>query len=577
MTQRFVLLLILLLCCFSRGYAAELRLEECLELALQNNNGLKATQEDLVAALEETVISRAGLLPALELEGGYSLLDQSERLIIDGDSFAAGIPPEDVEVPVDNENFYKVDLSLKQSLFTGGRLTHIHRRARRLEEKNRQQLKRREREILRDVELAFHEALNARLYTEMVGKAVEAKQERLRILKELKREGYVGKEDLLQQETDLLFTELKLVKGANREQLARRRLVHLMAYEGDPEQLVLSATSFNAVLTMPLDDALTAAEQYREDLGAAATQIDIMGEEVTIARSGYYPQVSLAGKYTRQKETNLTREDVWSVAAQLEWPLFEWGRTRAEVRQKKAQKRQAAYQRRELENAVRLEAEQAWRTVKEGEKAILAHHKQLLASEYGWGLTAERYAAGKVKLADLIDSEAELLKAYHEYLMAINDLHAGLACLEAAVSRSLAPWLLPADMYAPSIDFAAQRARSPLLAEQAVVRSSVIGKNEEALVGRKVEPSSVGLAKTSSAEPSSAFVVQVGSFKNQRNAEDLRKELAQKFSDRKVLMTTAGDFHRVRIVGYNSKQEAQQAMAQAGVRPYLVLKVDHER
>lgn len=576
MTQRSVFFLLLFFCCFSRGYAAELRLEQCLELALQNNNALKASQEDVVAALEETVISRAGLLPSLELEGGYSLLDQSERFIIDGDSFATGIPPEDVEVLVGNENFYTADLSLKQNLFTGGRLIHLHRRARRLAEKNRQQLKRREREILRDVELAFHEALNARLYADMVGKAVEAKQERLRILKELQQEGYVGKEDLLQQETDLLFTELKLVKGVNRDQLARRRLVQLMAYEGDPEQLVLSATSFNAVLTMSLDDALTAAEQYREDLGAAATQVDILGEEVTIARSGYYPQISLAGKYTRQKETNLTREDVWSVAAQLEWPLFEWGRTRAEVRQKKAQKRQAAYQRRELENAVRLEAEQTWRAVKEGEKAIIAHHKQLLAGEYGWALTAERYAAGKVKLVDLIDSEAELLKAYHEYLMAINDLHAGLANLEAAVSRPLVPWLLPADMYTPSINFMAQRARSPLHAEQAIVRSGVAEKAEEILVSQKIKPSTVESAETGSAEPLPAFVVQAGSFKNQRNAEQLRKELTQKFPDRKVLMATAGEFHRVRIVGYNSKQEARQAMAQAGVSPYLILKVDHE-
>jgi hypothetical protein len=359
---------------------------------------------------------------------------------------------------------------------------------------------------------------------------------------------------VLQQETDLLFTELELTRGKNREQIARRRLAQLMGYEADPEQLRLAGKSFNATLTASLDDMLETAVRHREELQAASSRVAILGEEVAIARSGYYPQLSLEGRYTRQKETNLTREDVWRLAAQLEWPLFEWGKTSAAVRRQAARKRQAQYQRRELENSVLLEAEQAWLAVKEAEKAIAAHSRQLTTSEFTWTLMTERYGEGKVKLVDLIEAEADLLKAYHQYLTAINDLDAGLARLEAAVSRPLEPWLLPGEIHAPNLDFAAGRAKA---------RPATRGERKSP--GDKI-------AAAPANPPATRYVVQAGSFRVRQNADERRDFLARKFPGHRIVVTRSGDLYRVRIPGFDSNQEAQQAMVQAGITHYLVLR-----
>jgi len=431
--------------------------------------------------------------------------------------------------------------------------------------------------------LVFHETLNAQLYTEVVSKAVQAKQERLRVLQELEQEGYAGREEVLQQETDLLFTELDLTKSQNREQLSRRRLSHLIGKEAGLEQLRLVGKSFNATLTLSLDGVLEAAQSQREELLAAASQVAVLDEDVAIARSGYYPQVSLEGRYTRQKETNLTREDVWLLAAQLEWPLFEWGRTAAEVRQRTARKRQAQYQRRELENTVLLEAEQIWRAVKEAEQAVAAHAKQLTTSEFRWSQQVELYAEGNIQLADLIEAEADLLKAYHNYLMAINTFDGELARLEAAASLPLTPYLLPGTIYTPDLDFAAGRSKvvpslkaSDKSAGVKSVSSTLPSRGTDTEVATPPSLHPVAVDKQTILAVSN-YTVQVGSFKNRRAAENQALLLGQKIPQHSIVLTRAGDFHRVRIVGFASKQEVQQTMVQAEISDYLILRTNHER
>jgi|LGVD01.1.fsa_nt_gb outer membrane protein TolC len=578
MIGRLLVATLVLLCSFSPGLTAELTLRGCVDLALQNNNGLKAAEEELAAAREAGVISRAGFFPALRLKGGYSLLDQAERLIVEGDSFAPGIPPTDTELPVGDQSFYELNLSLTQPLFTGGRLTHTHRRAERMHDETRHRLDRRKRELSRDVELAFNQALNDQLFTEVLAKAIQAKGERLRVLKALEEEGYIGREEVLQQETDLLFTELDLTRSQNSEQLNRRRLAHLIGNEVGLGQLRLVGKSFNAALTLSLADVLAAALRQREELLAAASRVEVLGEEIAIARSGYYPQFSLEGRYTRQKETNLTRDDAWLLAAQLEWSLFEWGSTNAEVRQKAARKRKAQYQRRELENAVLLEAEQVWRAVKEAEQAIAAHDKQLKTSEFRWSLVVERYAEGNVQLADLIEAEADLLKAYHQYLMAINNLDADLARLEAAASLSLEPYLLPGTIYTPEQEFAATRSDLSLPLKASGTSTDVRPKKPvDASSGTGADVVAPSPLQTVSADNHPTlerfnYAVQVGSFKNRRNAESQVLLLEQKIPQHSIVLTKAGDFHRVRIVGFSSKKDAQKATAQAGIPDYLILR-----
>jgi outer membrane protein len=579
-----------MLCCSaSRAFGLEATLQECVDLALANNSELKSSKEDLAETREQVKISRSEFFPALKLKGGYSLFAQPDRLIINRNVFGNNVPPQEIQISTGDYTSYNLNLVLTQPLYTGGSLTHTYRKSMHVSEETSQWVERRSRMLALDVQKAFHEALNAQLYVKIVEKAAEAKRERLRVLQELETEGYSGKEEVLQQETDILFMELELFKGKNRKEIALSRLRNLIRYEGN-EGPVLKGNSFNGTLTASLDEVREAAINNREELKASRSRIAAAEEDISISRSRFYPQASLEGKFTQQTETNIARPQVWTLTAQLEWSLFDWGRTTSEVRQKVARRQKAHYERDELENTVRLEAEQAWRSLKECEMAVAAHKKRVTTEENRLHLTADRYAEGKLKLAEVIEIEAQFIKAYNEYLAAVNDLDAGLANLETAAAQSMEPWLRKEVIYEPDVDSIEKKIRGLsaikrqtvtedlpherdiIVADTGPVTSrekpaaATVKTRQAAVVASPASASSARIASTA------RIAVQVGSFKVRRDAYRHMKYVSAKIRGRKIAIYPNGDYFKVRIAGFTSKEEAEGAMMTAGITDYLILR-----
>jgi len=477
-------------------------------------------------------------------------------------------------------------LVLSQQLFTGGFLTHTYTRAGILSDATRLRFERQKREIINDVTKSYRQALNAQLSTLIVEKTTEAKKERLRVLRELETEGYVGKEEVLQQETDILFTELEWQKAKNRAEIALTRLKNLTQYKGK-DSLHLKGNPVNATLTASLDDVEESAAHNREDLKASLAKVSAADEEVVIAKSGFYPQVSLEGQYIQQKDTNITRPQVWMIQAQVEWSLFEWGKTTSEVRLKVARRQRAQYEREELEKAVLLEAEHAWRSLKEREKTVAAHKKRVTTEEYRLNVTADRYAEGKLKLAEVIEMEAQFIKAYNEYLIAINDLDVDLANLEAATALPMEQWLRTEEIYKPGFD-ALEKKLKELPAKKKEAKPEYIpvktektgaglGSSSAKPVDQTDKTNHAAAVNDSAIVPPAHIVVQVGSFKARKDAYRQMKDFSRKIRNRKIAIYPNGKFYKVRIAGFRSKDEAEDTMKNAGITNYVVLRKSNGR
>lgn len=581
----FILVFILYCSAGGRAFGLEVTLQECVDRALANNSELKSFKEELAETREQVQISRADLFPSLKLKGGYSLIDKPERLMIDRDVFGPGTPPQDTNISTGDHSSYNLNLILTQPIFTGGGLTHAYRKSIHVSEEASRQVEWRTRRLVLDVQKAFHEALNAQLYTMIVEKAAEAKQERLRVLQEREREGYAGREEVLQQETDILFTELELFKGKNRKEIALSRLRNLIRYEGG-DGPVLKGRSFNGTLSATLVEVQEAALNNREELKASGSRVAAAEEDIAVARSRFYPQAFLEGKFTQQTETNIARSQVWMLTAQLEWSLFEWGRTDSEVRQKVARRQKAAYEREELENSVRLEAEHAWLSFKESEKTVAANKKRVTTEEYRMNLTADRYAEGKLKLAEVIEIEAQFIKAYNEYLTAINDLDVSLANLETAAALPMEQWLRSEEVYEPDVISFEKKIRELSAIKRGLFPENLPLKTDIIIadvgpVSSSTQPNtttadkfkhSVAVVTKLPVVPPARIEVQVGSFTARDSAYRHLKNVAAKIRDKTIAVYPNGKFYKVRIAGFSSKEEADGAMLTAGINNYLLLR-----
>jgi outer membrane protein len=578
--KQILFILLVLSLSLVNAHASELSLEECIALALENNRGLKAFEMDVLASEADMKISRTRFLPLLKLNSNYTLLDKPDVIIINSDSFAAGIPPEDVELSAKNRNMYGLSLGIEQPLFTGGNLTHSFMKSKILNEEARYNVERQKKLLIFEIKKAFHEALKEQLYKGILEKIIESKKERLRVLEELFSEGYAQREDVLLIETDLSSSELDLYKAKNRVDFALSNLKRLIYYQG-ADELSLKGKPINGFLTASLQELKESALQNREDLKMSLFKIKIAEEDIKIAKSGFYPQASLEGKYTMQKETNIVRPEVWMLTAQIDWPIFEWGKTRSEVSKTEVQKRRLKYEHEELERTIVLEAEQSWRVFKENEKEVEVKEKRLRTAEYRFKQAMDRYTERVIKLVDLFEMEAGLVKACNEYIIAINDLDVSLAHLEVSTSSSTEKWFTISDIYKPDLESFSKKLKELIAKKRAEPEDKSIDSEHRDSID---DPNSLSMTledKYVETEPidnthSSSVVVQVASYKTRRPAERLRNNLLEKIGDKKIEICHHRKFYKVRIMGFRDREEAEDLAMDLGIKGYLIIRADHE-
>ncbi|MDD2336996.1 MAG: TolC family protein [Geobacteraceae bacterium] len=574
MRRRIIITILFVLVACGQAFSQEMTLEQCIDQALTNNSALKSNEMGTVAAREESNMALKDFFPSLRLQGNYSILDQSPRLIVNRNSFSQGVPSADAQLPLGDKDFYSAAINLRQPIFTGGILTGNYRKTREASEASHLEYKGRKKQLVYEVKKTFYEALNENLHTEAIEKMLNAKKERLSVLKELSAEGYAARDVVLRQETDILFTELDLLKNRNRGETALDRLKKLIHRE-ESENLTLGGTAFNALLIPSLQQVREAALAHREELQSGRSRVRMADADVTVARGSFFPQASVTGSYLRQKETSITRPEAWMLTATVDWPIFEWGKTVNDVRRATARKQQEEYRLDDSTREIGIEAEQAWRAVKEEEKAVAAHESEVRTGEYCLEQDLKKFVEGTVKLADLLTTEAEFIKAHNGYLSAVNSLDIAFARLEAATSTPLESWLVPQPLYRPDMEDYSRRS-AQLIRQRKGRRAQfapALSPTAEVAQTAKPQPHPVPSAVDTKimTATTSAVTIQIGAYISQGNARETRREILKKIRDKEVQILSVGKFYKVRILGFTSAAEAKDAMVKAGISNYLVM------
>jgi outer membrane protein TolC len=549
--------------------AREVTLQDCISMAIENNRWLKSNEMDVRAAEEDVRMASSRLLPSLKLKGNYDLRDKDDFFLVPRDTFLSGIPPSDVELSADNQETYGLALSIEQPIFTGMRLTHSYKKSQRLNEEASHDFDRKKKLLVFEVKKVFHEVLKEQLYAGILEKILDAKKEGFRVIQERNKEGYLSKEDLFVAENDLAASELEIFKARNKSESALSNLRRLI-YSQDNESLTLKGEPLNAKFIAPLQDVKEFALANRDDLKMSSARAHAAGEDVRIAQGDFLPQVSLEGKYLMQKETNVTSPEQWMLSLQLDWSLFEWNRTKAEVSKAKALMQKQQYQHEDLMKRVIVQAEESWRTVQEKMREVDVKEKQLRTAEYTFKQTGEKYSEGTIKMVNFLNAEADLIKAYNEYLVMINDLNIALAELEIAASGMQESWVKRGEIYKPDFILLSSIMKDAMSRKEAK-RPAYLNAKSTPLEKKASSEKREGLEKgvqsipesteVKSVEKTAAYALQVGAFKTQESAISFRKSLRKKIANKKISICQQGDFYKVRITGFHDIEEVNSLVS----------------
>lgn len=567
----FAILLLLVLAWPVEGRVVTV--EECVRLAEEQSSSLKSFDALSTAAGEEVTISRTGFLPTFTLKGSYSLYDQADRLIINGNTFAPGIPSSDVTISTGDRYAYSLGLTLRQPLFTGGNLTHTYNRSKRQASAAEFDAARQRRLLTMQVRQTFNEVLITENQIRTAEKGIRAREERLRVVRERLVEGYADREEVLRQEAELAMAQARLVRAKSRGEIAMTRLRKLIQ-AAPGEELALAGMPGKPVLTAGLNELIAAGLEQREDLKGSQARVLAADEGVGAARSGFLPQVYLEGGYYRQKETNIARPELWMATVQAEWPLFQWGRTSATVRKATAERQQQEYAKEELIRTLRLEVEEGWREVTAQQSLVTALEKQVRAVEAALEKSIDRYGAGAARYDEALANETGLWDAFDSYYQGVVSLGNAVATLEAATAKdlgqlsSLEPLYRPDfEQYVKLLQKASDAQRCP---ERPTTLPATVTPQCEIPVPRQRGAETQFIPEVERGKRTAGFQLQLGAFKSRKHADTMSSAFKNRLHGKMPEVVVEGGMYKVVAGPFSTPIEARSVAKELGVADFMV-------
>jgi outer membrane protein TolC len=190
-----------------------------------------------------------------------------------------------------------------------------------------------------------------------------------------------------------------------------------------------------------LDGLVDKALGGRPELRAMGLRVKAGEAGVTLAKSGWYPQVALTGNYYNLKPNPrlMPAKDkftsTWDIGISVSMDLWNWNATLRQTQQAKAQLAQILDGLGQLKDAAAVEVRQNWLALKSAREKIGVAGDAVAQAEENLRVTNERFKEGVALNSDVLDAETALLQAKTSRTQAFVDHELAKARLAKAVGE----------------------------------------------------------------------------------------------------------------------------------------------
>lgn len=403
--------IIIILSATSTGIAnasKEYTLDELYRIAIENSEKVRISEEELYISERGKDKAFSVLLPKLSAFGGYTKFNE-EKFSTTG----SVIQPE-------NSKLWGVRLD--QSFSVSGReITALNISSKSIE-KSKYDLFAAKEAYLMSVSFAYYDVLKARKTLDIARANVERlTKHRDAALTRLKI-GEVTKTTLLRAEAELSGAISELIRSENNLNLAKSVLARVVGlYEAFDikENLQTTVTqsyeldSLTANCNLPALECLKqTAFSQRTDLKSLEIQRKISEEQVKYAKGAYFPTVSIEGVWARKDEDPasafLNKESIYG-GIKINFPFFEGGLRRAEVREAESRKRQAGLLFDDIRKTIGIEVENAYLDFITLSGILKSLEDQLAFAKDNFNSVNKQFEFGLANSIDIMDANTLLI------------------------------------------------------------------------------------------------------------------------------------------------------------------------
>ncbi len=437
---KYTVVFILLLLLPMYSYAEEVKttsevltLNDSINIALENNYGLKAASEKITGAEEKIWEAKTLFLPKFKAESSYIHLNEPPSLDLE----AGVLTPQALSIKVGDDNIYNLQAVVRQPLFTGGKILSLNKQARNNLEATKYNYEEEKQNLILQVKEAYFGILVTQKYTEVCRDAVEQMKAHLETVRGLYNAGTVPRTDLLRTEVQSANAEQALIKAENGVKLAKSSFNIILAKELN---LPVDVVDVFEVIEQDynVDRLFKEAENNRPEIYKMKHNIEMAKAGIGVVKSNYWPQVGLFGNYKYHKgdEPIIEWKEGWMVGANVSVDIWNWGETKVQVGQARSALRELEYLQAQLKDGIALEVKRSLLNLEEAKKRIKVSEKAVIQAKESLNSTQIGYKNGRVDNVEVLAAQLALTETQTNHLEAIYNCILSQARLEKAIGLS---------------------------------------------------------------------------------------------------------------------------------------------
>lgn len=307
-----------------------LSLQECREMAVENNLMLKSSSEKMAQSEYVFKMYRSNYFPKISATAGYLYSTANLEYSLQSNYLPNMLP--DPLLWLDVQSVFNVGVQLVQPIFLGGKIYNATKLAKLGIDVALLEQQKTRAEVIVDADEAYYMYIKVKELWASAQSYHSVVQEFYRQVENGYKKGMMTKNDLLKVQVKCNEAELMLLQAKNGIRLARMNLCYHLG-------LPLTTMELEVDDVLELDASITSSSldiSARPEYIMLQKNVEAKHLETKIARSDYLPSVSAIASYAYTNGVTLNDEkifddDGFSVAVMLKIPITQWAEGQRKV------------------------------------------------------------------------------------------------------------------------------------------------------------------------------------------------------------------------------------------------------
>lgn len=422
-----------------------LTLDRAVELALAQNNLVRAASEDLDASRWNKRQSYSNFLPRVEVSGGVTRIDPETEAranaAVDFIRAAAGplgIPPSVLSNlrPFAYRETWATDITVVQPIYNGGMELAGLEAAGALQDRSAEALRESEQAVIAGTRTAYYAVLRNQALLALANESAERTRRWLGMMERRAELGERTLTDVLRFRVQLAQEEGNIVNASNLLSSSRARLFELLGEPLDAAHVLEQVPLPEPASPVPPAPSAAAGAVLADhpSLKAMEAAVRLAGAGVSLAWTRFQPRVNLAFQYGWERNNTAELDGIrpWALALTVNWPIFNSFGDYANLQRSRAEERSAGERMASFRRQLDVQANDAALSLESARKRVEIAAVGLREAERVLLSVERRYELGSASNVDLIDAQTANTQARTAWITAVYDTYIAAEQLDRA-------------------------------------------------------------------------------------------------------------------------------------------------